>query len=192
MHALLRKLGPSATDMIRADHTRVLAAFHRYKADSSPARKRAIAGMICTSLDIHATIEEEIFYPAMRAAGSLLIDELEPEHQEMRNLIAALSELEPGEPQYDLTFMELMKEVIHHVADEETTLLTYAESVLGDRVGELGARMMARRAQLTAPHAGRMVGQKARAMPGGALMLVAGVLAGAAGLYFARRNRSAL
>ena len=39
MQALLRKVGPSPTDMIRADHTRVIAAFHRYKADSAPARK---------------------------------------------------------------------------------------------------------------------------------------------------------
>ncbi len=46
---LVKKLGPSATDMIRADHTRVVAAFHRYKADSSPARKQAIASLICTS-----------------------------------------------------------------------------------------------------------------------------------------------
>jgi hypothetical protein len=183
MHALLRKAGPSATDMIRADHTRVMAAFHRYKTDSAPARKQAIVGIVCTSLLAHARMEEEIFYPAMRAAGSTLLDDLEPEHEEMRNLIATLSGMRPDDAQYDATFMELMRAVIHHVADEETMLLTNAEAVLGDRLGELGARMMKRRTELMAPHAAGMAGQKVRAMPGAALAVVGGVLAG---LYLIR------
>jgi hemerythrin superfamily protein len=179
MRALLRKAGPSATDMIRADHTRVMAAFHRYKADSAPARKKAIVGLVCTSLLAHARMEEEIFYPAMRAAGSTLLDDLGPEHEEMRSLIATLSGMRPDDPQYDATFMELMRAVIHHVADEETMLLANAEAVLGERLGELGAHMMKRRAELMAPHAVGMAGQKERAMPGGALALVGGLLAGA-------------
>jgi hypothetical protein len=171
--------------MIRADHTRVMAAFHRYRADSSPARKGAIVELVCTSLQVHARIEEEIFYPAMRAAGSTLLDELEPEHEEMRSLIATLSGTQPDESQYDLTFMELMRAVIHHVADEETMLLTNAQSVLGDRLGALGARMMKRRMELMAPHAGALAGRKARAMPGGAIAMAAGALL--AGLWLVRR-----
>src|SRR5688500_10911023 len=180
MQTLLRKMGPSATDMIRADHTRVVAAFHRYKADSSPGKKRAIAAMICGALMVHARIEEEIFYPAMRAAGSALLDELEPEHEEMRGLIATLTGMQPNDPQYDLTFMELMRAVMHHVADEETMLLTNAETVLGERLGELGAQMGKRRLELMAPEAGQIIGSKARAMPGGSFaMAVGALLAGA-------------
>jgi hemerythrin superfamily protein len=180
MQSLLRKVGPSATDMIRADHTRVLAVFHRYKADSSPSKKQAIVTMVCTALQVHARMEEDIFYPAMRAAGSTLLDELEPEHEEMRSLIATLSGMQPDDPQYDLTFMELMRAVIHHVADEETMLLTHAESVLGERLGELGAQMMKRRMELMAPQAG------AAAKPGAALALAAGALL--AGLWLVRRR----
>ena len=176
MQTLLRKMGPSATDMIRADHTRVVAAFHRYKADSRPRAKKAIAGMICGALMVHARIEEEIFYPAMRAAGSTLLDELEPEHEEMRTLIAQLSGMEPTDPQFDLTFMELMRDVLHHVADEETMLLTHAETVLADRLGELGARMMKRRLELMAP----------KAPSGNGWMVGAGALL--AGLYLLRRR----
>jgi hemerythrin superfamily protein len=185
MHAVMRKAGPSATDMIRADHTRVVADFHRYKADARPARKKAIADMVSTLLQVHAQVEEEIFYPAMRAAGSTLIDELEPEHEEMRTHIATLSGMQPTDPQYDQMFMELMRAVIHHVADEETVLLTHAESVLGDRVRELGARMAKRRLELMAPHAGALAGQKARAMPGAVLAVMGALLAG---VYFARRR----
>jgi hypothetical protein len=177
MHALLRKVGPSATDMIRADHTRVLAAFHRYKADSAPARKKAIVDVVCTSLQVHAKIEEEIFYPAMRAAGSTLLDELEPEHEEMRSLIANLSGMQPTEAQYDLTFMELMRAVMHHVADEETMLLTHAENVLGPRLGELGAQMMKRRMELMAPQAKQ---------PAKGMLIAAGALL--AGLWLVRRR----
>lgn len=187
MHALLRKVGPSATDMIRADHTRVVAAFHRYKADSSPARKQAIVNLVCTSLLAHARMEEEIFYPAMRAAGSTMLEDLESEHQEMKTTIAQISGMEPGDPQYDATFMELMRDVMHHVADEETMLLSSAEALLGERIGELGARMMKRRTELMAPHAAGMAGQKVRAMPGAALALAGGGLL--AGLWLLRRAR---
>ena len=186
MPSLMSKIGPSATDMIRGDHTRVLAAFHRYKADTAPSRKQAIVGMICTALQVHAKVEEEIFYPAMRQAGSTLLEDLEPEHQEMRTLIATLSGMQPTDAQYDATFMELMRTVIHHVADEETMLLASAETVLGDRLGELGSQMMKRRMELMAPHAGGMAAQKARAFPGGVAMAAGALLAG---MWFLRRAR---
>jgi hypothetical protein len=177
--------------MIRADHTRVLAAFHRYTADARPGTKKAIAGLVCTSLQIHAQIEEEIFYPAMRAAGTTLLDELEPEHEEMRSLIATLSGIQPTDPQYDQTFMELMRSVIHHVADEETMLLAHAESVLGDRLGALGRQMMKRRLELKVPKAGEMLGDTARAKPN-TLLFGAGALIAAAYLLrsFGRRRHA--
>ena len=173
----LKSLGPSATDMIRADHTRVMALFHRYKANAGATRKQALFALIRAALLVHARIEEEIFYPAMRAAGSTLLDELEPEHEEMRSLIAQLSGMQPDDPQYDQMFMEMMRAVIHHVADEETMLLTHAETVLGDRLGELGARMAKRRLELMAPRG---------AAPASGWMVAAGALL--AGLYFVRRR----
>jgi hemerythrin superfamily protein len=184
MHALLNKLSPSATEMIRADHTRVLASFHRFAADARPATKQALVNMICTSLQIHAQIEEEIFYPAMRGAGSALLNEFEPEHEEMRSLIATLRGMQPTDEQYDQTFMELMRTVIHHVADEETMLLPNAEAVLGEQLSELGRQMMKRRMQLTAPRAGEMARDSARAKPN-TLLFGAGAVLGAA--YLLRR-----
>jgi len=185
MQALMRKIGPSATDMIRADHTRVLTAFHRYKADASAMRKKAIANTIAGALLVHARIEEEIFYPAMREAGSTVLDDLEPEHQEMRTLIATLSGMEAADPQFDLTFMELMRAVMHHVADEETVLLANAETVLAGRLGELGAQMAKRRMELMAPQAGEMTLNKVRAMPGSTFALAIGALL--AGVWLLRR-----
>jgi hypothetical protein len=186
MHALLKKLAPSATDMIRADHTRVMAKFHRYKIDAAPHAKQALAELMCDALEVHAQIEDEIFYPAARAAGLALVDELAHEHGEMRRLIGALRSLDPASSQFDQTFMELMRTVIHHVADEETAVLPGAERRLADRLGELGARMTKRRLQLAAPRMGEMARESVRAMPRGSLVLGAGALL--AGAYVVRQG----
>ena len=182
MNALLQQLAPNAANMIRADHSRVMSAFHRYSIHGAPRTKRALVKLICLALEVHAQLEEEIFYPAVRAAGSTLVDELAAEHSRMRSLIAALQGIEPSSGQHDNLFMELMREVIHHVADEETRVLPEAERFLGPRLKELGARMAKRRMELSAPRVGELVRTKAQALPkagvaaGAAIALLAGAL----------------
>jgi hypothetical protein len=174
MHAILNRVSPSATETIRADHTRVLAAFHRYHIDASPRKKRALVRSICFALEVHAQLEEEIFYPALRAADSSLVDDqLEPEHDEMRRLISTLRGMDPASDQYDVAFMELMRVVMHHVADEETILLTHAESVMGDSLMTLGRQMAVRRMQLKGS---RLASNRNIWLLGGALL--AGALLG--------------
>ena len=66
MTNIVSRLFPTATNMIRLDHTHVLSTFHQYKA-SAPARvKKGLVNTICTALEIHAQLEEEIFFPEMR------------------------------------------------------------------------------------------------------------------------------
>jgi squalene-associated FAD-dependent desaturase len=190
MNPLLAKLSPNAADMIRADHARVLATFHRYKTQASPATKQALAGAMCLALDVHAQLEEEFFYPAMGTVDTPMVGKLIPEHDKMRNLIAALRGMDAGSPQYDSTVMELMREVMHHVAEEETVLLPEAERVLGERLSELGGRMMKRRLELMAPHAGEIARHKARAMPKANLLVAGGALLAAAFLYRGYRRHS--
>ena len=170
----------NATDMIRADHTRVLATFHRYNLDASPRAKRKLVESLCLALEIHAQIEEELFYPALREAGSELVEKSFPEHEEMRRLIGALRRLDPADEQYDATFMDLMRAVMHHVADEETVLLPQAESLLPDELHALGAQMAKRRLQLGA-----------RRMPQKKVLIGAGaLLAGAFALRRALRRHA--
>ena len=183
MQALLTKVAPSITDMIRADHSRVLATFHRYKAGTGAATKQALVASMSLALEVHAQAEEEIFYPAMSSVDSALVGRFIPEHDKMRNLIGALRGMEASAAEYDSTVMELMREVMHHVADEDTRLLPEAEKVLGERVSELGARFMKRRLQLMAPHAGELTRNKARAMPRTNLLVLAGALVGGAWLF---------
>jgi hemerythrin superfamily protein len=187
MKSLANTLAPSVTNMIRMDHTHVLTTFHQYEMDSSPQTRQALVNNACLSLEIHAQLEEEIFYPVMRsfAADSPVVNKSIPEHNEMRRLIAQLRAMEPTDPNYDQTFMELMRDVLHHVADEETTLLPDAERLLGDRLGELGAQMAKRRLELAAPRAGEIAVNTVRGMPTSTMVMAAGALL--AGTYIAKR-----
>lgn len=183
-------LSPSITNMIRMDHTHVTTLFHQYEMDTSPQTKKALVDQACLALEIHAQLEEEIFYPAMRdlAADTPIVSKSIPEHNEMRRLIATLRQMEPTDPAYDRTFLELMRDVLHHVADEETTLLPDAERLLADRLGEMGAQMTKRRLQLTAPHAGEIAATTLRGFPTTSVVVAAGALL--AGTYLAKRSFS--
>jgi hemerythrin-like domain-containing protein len=187
MKSLKNSLSPNITNMIRMDHTSVLQIFHQYEVDSSTRTKQALVDSACLALEIHAQLEEEIFYPAMRAVGSdhAVLEKVVPEHNEMRRLIAQLRAMEPGASGYDETFMQLMRDVMHHVADEETTLLPDAERRLADRLGELGADMTKRRLELAAPRAGEMAANAVRGFPTSSMLVAAGAVI--AGTYLAKR-----
>src|ERR1700709_37873 len=133
---------PRITTMIKLDHAHVLAAFHRYRTDAPRWRKAALVNTMCAALEIHAQLEEEIFYPALRAAGptATVLDKSVPEHDFMRASIANLRTMDPSASEYDDTVMALMREVMHHVADEETVLLPMAEQLLECDLRRLGAR----------------------------------------------------
>ena len=185
---MLSKLSPSITTMIRTDHSHVLMAFHKYHADLSPTVKEGLVHHVCLALEVHAQLEEEIFYPAMQAVGadSTVTEKSVPEHAEMRRLIGILRDLEPTDATYDSTFNALMRDVMHHVADEETSLLPAAEQLLADRLQTLGAQMTKRRMQLMAPHAGELAVDTMKAMPASKMLMVAGAVL--AGTYVAKRS----
>src|SRR5690348_1186243 len=167
MNHLMNRFSPGATTQIRMDHTHALTTFHKYHIGTSPTRKRAIVEVLSLALSIHATLEEEIFYPAMRSIDPDLVDRSIPEHGEMKRLIEELRQWRPEDRSYDATVMQLMRDVIRHVADEETKLLPDAERVLGEeRLCELGARMARRRMELAAPHAGEIAVNSVRSYPG--------------------------
>jgi hemerythrin superfamily protein len=177
---------PSITTLIRMDHTHVLALFHRYRADTPAGKKRALVRNACLALEIHAQLEEEIFYPALQAvmAGDAVLEQSKPEHDEMRKRIdelraqAAADAVVDDGTAFDDRFLELMRIVIHHVADEETRLLPAAERLLPDRLSDLGLEMTKRRVQLLKPHAGEIAATSMRSFPVGAATAAA-LLAGA-------------
>lgn len=127
MRTGLNAVTPGITTMIRMDHTHVLALFRRFKPYTTFGKKRALVANACLALEVHAQLEEEIFYPALREATgpSPVLEKSRLEHDNMRKLIATLRALQPDEAGYDDAFRTLIREVLHHVADEETTLLPW-------------------------------------------------------------------
>jgi len=155
----LKNISPSITDMIRFDHSHVMLTSHQYVVTKKTAVKKALAETICDALEIHATLEEETFYPALRqmGMGGAALEKSVPEHLEMRNLIARIRKADPATPHHDQLVSELVRDVMHHIADEETILLPEAERMLGKtHLNELGIQMSKRRVQLLAPKAGKV------------------------------------
>jgi hypothetical protein len=178
----------SITKMIRMDHTHVLATFHKFEA-STPARvKKGLADTVCLALEVHAKLEEEIFYPALReVSDSEVLRKSEPEHYEMKQLIARLREMKAGDPMLDSTFYALMRQVTHHVADEETVLLPEAERLLAPELTRLGTLMSRRRLELMTPRTPELAGSMARSMSGSTMLVAAG-LALVGGMLLAKRR----
>ena len=191
MKAMVLRLSPGATTMIKTDHAHVLSTFHSYRIDLPADKKRTLVDTLGAALEIHAKLEEEIFYPAMRRYDADLVDKSIPEHNEMRRLIARLRELQPEDQAFDSTVMELMRDVMRHVADEETILLPNAERALGDKLNELGAQMTRRRFELAGPGPREIVVNTVRSFPGTTLALTgaAVLVAVVGGLVFARSPR---
>jgi hemerythrin-like domain-containing protein len=181
--------------MIRLDHMHALAAFHRYRADSPWWRKRAVVNAACAALEIHAQLEEEIFYPALAKVlgDDPVLQKSRPEHDEMRATIEKLRAMGPDNAAYDGLFHQLMQEVIHHVADEETVLLPAAERALKNDLGALGAAMTKRRLQLLGERPGAIALNTAGTFPLATLLVGSALLIGLARcLPKSRRLRSDL
>lgn len=200
MNAAINRMTPTITTMIRMDHSHVIALFHRYKANISAEKKRALVKNACLALQVHAQLEEEIFYPALRTVieGDETLAKSEPEHSEMRTLIGQLRERVASDDfgrdtAFDDKVMDLMRLVLHHVADEETRLLPAAERLLSDQLGRLGIEMTRRRIELLRPHAGEFAATTVRSFPAGAAAGAALLTAGAVaiGAMLMSRGKSA-
>lgn len=159
------KLSPTITSMIRMDHTHVISTFHQYSPLKDSKTRQALANVLSRAVSIHSTLEEEILYPAMRGVcpDEPVLQKSAPEHDEMRHLIAVLNASSAEHPDFDSNVMQLMRRVLHHVADEETTLLPLAETRLSaTRLCDLGIEMTKRRMELMKPFLGEVAVNTAR------------------------------
>ncbi len=138
-----------AIELLRNDHQEVDELFRKYDeladAPSDDEAKKSLAEQICTMLIVHASIEEEIFYPAASDAidETELLDEAEVEHQSVKDLIARIQASDPSDPLYDAQVRVLGEYVRHHVEEEETEMFPRVEEA-GLDLDALGAEMAAR------------------------------------------------
>ena len=150
---------PTARDAIALltdDHEEVRQLFEQYQefADDTSAddeAKRTLAEEICTMLTVHATIEEEIFYPAAREAEveEDLLDEAEVEHASAKDLIAQIQSMSPDDELYDAKVTVLGEYVDHHVQEEEGEMFPKCRRAKMDLAG-LAEQLAERKSELMA------------------------------------------
>ncbi|MEO5771797.1 MAG: hemerythrin domain-containing protein [Burkholderiaceae bacterium] len=116
---------------LKDDHKRVKKAykdFQKLDIDADPETCQAIVEQVCQELTVHATLEEELLYPAARgAADEDLIDEAEVEHETVKALIAQLEGMGPEDEKYAARFIVLCEYVLHHVKEEEGEMFPQLE-----------------------------------------------------------------
>ncbi len=140
---------PDAIALLRADHKAVTELFDRFEKTRSATRKKAIVSQVCLELTVHAQIEEEIFYPAVKAAlkDKELVPEATVEHASVKALIAQVRDVEPGDEMYDARVTVMSEFVKHHVKEEQNEMFPKAKASRLDLVA-LGEQLMARKTEL--------------------------------------------
>lgn len=140
-----------ATAMLRADHKLVSDLFEQYEKSRSPVKKKEIVTQICKELTVHAQVEEEIFYPAVKAAlkDHELIPEANVEHATLKDLIAQVEGLEPDGEMFDARIKVMSEYVKHHVKEEQNEIFPKARATNLDMT-ELGEQISARKQELMA------------------------------------------
>jgi len=144
-----------AVSLLTNDHAEVKQMFEEYRqlveGNASEDRRGELAAQICSALTVHAEIEEDVFYPAMREniQDELLLDQAEVEHDSARELIEQIEAMDPGDALFDAKVLVLGEYVDHHVQEEENEIFPQAEKS-GLDLDELGAELAERKRELMA------------------------------------------
>src|SRR3954452_4629249 len=119
-----------AVALLKEDHDRVKELFDRFKAAKTRPAKIKIVRAALVELKVHAAIEEEIFYPAVRKpVGKEIMNEADEEHHVAKLLIAELDGMDGSESHFDAKFHVLAENVRHHIKEEEDEMFPKAKGV---------------------------------------------------------------
>jgi hemerythrin superfamily protein len=146
-----RSKSVEAIDMLKQDHEKVEQAFKEFEKmerDDMEACRQLIMG-VCEDLKAHTTLEEEIFYPAVREVieDQDIMNEASVEHETAKMLIEQLENMQEDDPNYHATFTVLGEYVRHHVKEEEGEMFPAAKKSALD-FDSLAERMRERRREL--------------------------------------------
>ena|SRR5688572_1672121 len=140
-----------AITLLKADHDEVKQAFKEFeKMDhEDTAAMEELVSRVCQALTAHTIVEEEIFYPAVRAAieDDDLMNEAQVEHQSAKDLIEQLEGMDASDPMYAATFTVLGEYVMHHAKEEEEEMFPSAKKAEVD-FEDLGEQIKTRKDEL--------------------------------------------
>jgi hemerythrin superfamily protein len=160
-----------AIALLTTDHKKVKKLFADFskigEGDAGNAAKAALVEQICMELSLHAQVEEEIFYPAVRAAikNDDLMDEADVEHAEAKHLIAQLKAMKPTDDHYDAKVTVLGESIDHHIKEEEGEMFPKATKAKVD-MAALGAALTQRKHELQATKGETKPAKAPKAQPG--------------------------
>jgi hemerythrin-like domain-containing protein len=139
---------PDAIQMLREDHRKVKQLFQDFEGSENSATQREIAQNAIRELELHATLEEEIFYPAAmeQLEEGDLINEAQEEHHVVRLLANELKRMRGNEERFKAKFTVMAESVKHHIEEEEGELFPQIENKLDGE--EVGQRLEERRQKL--------------------------------------------
>ena len=162
MPATTSQSQPDACSLLDADHRKVKKMFKDYeeltksRAASASQKKRDLAEQICLELTVHAQIEEEIFYPALREAikDTDLLDEAEVEHASAKDLIAQIQGATDVDDKFDAKVTVLGEYIDHHVKEERGDIFTKARAAKKLDLVSMREVLQTRKEELMAEMAG--------------------------------------
>jgi hemerythrin superfamily protein len=143
-----------AMSLLKRQHKEVKGLFKKIEKASRANERRQLLDQIATALEGHTTIEEEMFYPAVRELGTKkgeeMVNEAFEEHHVVKLVLAELPKVDVEDERFEAKMTVLSELVEHHVEEEEKEMFKLAKRIGEDELDELGERMMERFEQLSA------------------------------------------
>jgi len=140
-----------ALKLLKKDHSNVMSLFGKLEraGKSAHEKKNELFEQIRRELQLHVKVEEEIFYPAVKAfngQGRLLVSEALKEHKDIEELLTQISRLKPSDKNYDEKVETLIENVDHHLEEEEGEIFRFAEENCSpEQLEELGHQIEERK-----------------------------------------------
>lgn len=137
----------NAVELLKADHDVVRKLFQDVK-ESDESKHPAIFKKIKAELDVHAHIEEIIFYPKLQADGDkelvdIVLEGIE-EHRQIKMFLRQLADLSEGSEQFEPKLKVLIEDTDHHVKEEEDKMFPLVKQQFDSEVlNRLGDKMVA-------------------------------------------------
>jgi hemerythrin superfamily protein len=140
---------PNAIQSIKRDHKKVEGLFAKFEQAKNASAKQRICQQVIQELEVHAKLEEEIFYPAVKKhiGEEEMLQEAKQEHQEAKSIMAELRKMNAEDEQFEEKFSELVEGVKHHVEEEEGEMLPKVEQSDMDLAG-IGEQLAERKQEL--------------------------------------------
>jgi rRNA-processing protein FCF1 len=141
----------NAMTLLKEDHQKVKDLFEKFENTDSSAAKARIVAEVIKELKVHATVEEELFYPALRQKiddEEGIMEEADEEHHVAKVLIAELEKMSGHEGHWEAKFTVLSESIRHHIKEEEGEMFGKAKkteidfNVLGSQMAHLKQKLM--------------------------------------------------